>query len=109
MLITVDAFMSDMRPPVLAFDKIDKYKLKLTEGGDLKCDIFWDAPLPPAVSVNVGYVECYYCTISNDSSPLGDCDTPDEIFVSSPHQRACDRAKFSLGVVISQPNPNITA
>jgi len=51
----------------------------------------------------------WYCTISNDSSPLGDCDTPDEIFVSSPCQRACDRLKFSSGVVISQPNPNIIA
>jgi hypothetical protein len=27
-------------------------------------------------------------TISNDSSSLGDCDTPDQIFVSSSRQRA---------------------
>jgi hypothetical protein len=50
-----------------------------------------------------------YCTISNDSSPLCDCDTPDEIFISSPHQRACDRLKFSSGVVILHSNSNIFA
>ena len=40
-----------------------------------------------------------YCTISNSSSPLCDCDTPDEIFVSSPRLRACDTPKFSSGLM----------
>ena len=31
--------------------------------------------------------------------PLCDCDTPDEIFVSSPRLRACDTPKFSSGLM----------
>ena len=39
-----------------------------------------------------------YCTISNSSSPLCDCDTPDKIFISSSRLRACNMPKFSSGL-----------
>jgi hypothetical protein len=38
-----------------------------------------------------------YCTISIDSSPLGDRDTPDEIFISSPCFGSRDRVRISSG------------
>jgi hypothetical protein len=38
-----------------------------------------------------------YCTISINSSPLCDCDVPDEIFFSSLHLEACDMDKILSG------------
>ena len=39
-----------------------------------------------------------YCTISIDSLPMWHCDTPDEIFISSPGFWGCDRVQISSGV-----------
>jgi hypothetical protein len=41
------------------------------------------------------HADAGYCTIMNCSSPVSDCDKPDEIFASSPCQKACDIGKFS--------------
>ena len=45
-------------------------------------------------------LEWKYCTISFDSSPLRDCDTPDEIFISSPYIGGRDRVRISSGVAL---------
>jgi hypothetical protein len=41
-----------------------------------------------------------YCTISINSSPLRDCDTPDENFCSSLCPEACDMGKISSGAAL---------
>src|SRR5882762_6352402 len=49
--------------------------------------------------VHHGTTQCgifqLYCTISINSSPLCDCDMPDEIFFSSLCLEACDMGKIS--------------
>src|SRR5882672_9490343 len=41
-----------------------------------------------------------YCSITNCSSPLRDCDTPDECFISSPCLKACDKPSISSRAII---------
>jgi hypothetical protein len=36
-----------------------------------------------------------YCTISINLLPMCDCDTPDQIFISSPGLKGCDKGKIS--------------
>ena len=42
----------------------------------------------------------YYCSITNCSSPLRDCDTPDECSISSPCLKACDKPPISSRATI---------
>ena len=37
--------------------------------------------------------QIWYCRVSIKSTPLRDCDTPDEIFGSSPYLEDCDKRK----------------
>src|SRR6266481_8643730 len=41
-----------------------------------------------------------YCSITNCSSPLCDCDTPDECFISSPCLKACDKPPILSRAII---------
>ena len=41
-----------------------------------------------------------YCSIMNCSSPLRDCDTPDECFISSTCLKVCDKPPISSRAII---------
>jgi hypothetical protein len=41
-----------------------------------------------------------YCSITNCSSPLCDCDTPDECFILSPCLKACDKPPILSRAII---------
>jgi hypothetical protein len=48
-----------------------------------------------------------YCRVSIKSTPLHDCDMPDEILVSSPCLEGCDKRKISSGVAAFRAIPSI--
>jgi hypothetical protein len=56
----------------------------------------WPWMLKAESKLDLG-VRISYCTISINSSPMCDCDTPDEIFISSTWLAGCDNGEISSG------------